>query len=110
MSEKRMTVCSFTTNRRAAKQFCYFQSNPSALAPSKVKDFNLTPHNNTRVKIVNGIAKYTQKVSGLNIVFSKPTSLPVVKIADVLMRSHLCSHYRIPGLKHPQRISTRFLL
>jgi hypothetical protein len=94
MSEKMMTVCSFTTKRRAAKQFFYFQSNQSALAPSKVKYFNLTPHkNNTRVKIVNGIAKYTQKVSGLNIVFSKPTSLPVVKIADVLMRNHLCSHY-----------------
>ena len=80
-----MTVCSFTANKTAAKQFCYIQGNPSAQASSKVKDINLTPHkHNTRVKIVNGIAENTQKVSGLNIVFSKPTSLPVVKLAGVL--------------------------
>jgi len=111
MSEKMMIVCSFTADRTAAKQFCYIQGNSSAQAPSTVKDFNLTPHNhNTRVKIVNGISEHMQKVSGLKSLFSKPTSLPVVKIADVLMRNHLSSHYRIPALEYPQCISTRFSL
>jgi hypothetical protein len=91
MSGKKMILCSFTANRTAAKQFCYIQGNPSAKEHSKVKEFNLTPHNhNISTKIFSGITEYTQKVPGLKIVFRKPTSLPVVKIA-VSSREIICA-------------------
>ena len=80
---------------------------PYPRQPKCIEDFNLTPHNhNIRVKFVIRISEYMQKVSGLKIVSSKTTSLPVVKIADVLTRNHLSSHYRIPALEYPQCIST----
>ena len=105
MSGKMMTACSFTANRTPAKQFCYIQGNPRAKGRSKVQDFKHAPHNhNICVKIVNGNMGYTQKVSELKTVFSKPASLPVVgvltKKTAVLALPNPC--FGIPTVhKHP---------
>jgi hypothetical protein len=82
MIGEKITVCSFTANRTAAKQFCYILGNASAKDHSNLKDFNLTPHNhNILVKSFSRIVEYTQKVPGFKIVLRKSASLPVVKIA-----------------------------